>query len=131
MDLLLSVAAALAVGWLVLLLVLWRARPGPGALREGARLLPDVLRLLGRLARDRSLDRGVRLRLWLLLAYLASPVDLVPDVVPVLGQADDVVVAVLALRSVVRRAGEPALRRHWPGSDDGLAALLRVVGPRG
>ena len=125
---LLAVAAVLAVGWLVLLAALWHARPGQVQLRDAARLLPDVLRLLGRLARDRSLPRGVRVRLWLLLAYLASPVDLVPDVVPVLGQADDVVVALWVLRSTVRRAGPAAVEEHWPGSPEGLAALRRAVG---
>lgn len=127
-DLLLATGAGLAGLWLALLAVLWRARPGPAAVREALRLLPDVARLLSRLARDRDLPRGVRVRLWLLLAYLASPVDLVPDVVPVLGVADDAVLVVLVLRSVVRRAGPTALARHWPGSPAGLAALRRLVG---
>jgi uncharacterized membrane protein YkvA (DUF1232 family) len=66
-------------------------------------------------------------RLWLLLGYLLSPVDLVPDVIPVLGYADDVVVVAWALRSVVRRAGDEALVRHWPGSPDGLALVRRLA----
>ena len=70
----------------------------------------------------------MRVRLWLLLAYLLSPVDLVPDVVPVLGYADDVVVVALALRSVVRRAGAEALARHWPGDAAGLAVVSRLAG---
>jgi uncharacterized membrane protein YkvA (DUF1232 family) len=81
-----------------------------------------------RLAADRSLPRGVRVRLWLLLAYLLSPVDLVPDVVPVLGYADDVVVVALALRSVVRRAGGDALAAAWPGGPAGLAVVQRLAG---
>jgi uncharacterized membrane protein YkvA (DUF1232 family) len=60
-------------------------------------------------------------QLSLLLAYLAIPIDLVPDFVPVLGYADDAIIVSLMLRSVVRRAGAPVLRRHWPGTDDGLA----------
>lgn len=124
---LLSVVAALLLLELALLLGLWLARPDELRLGEAARLLPDVLRLVARLARDRSLPRGVRVRLWLLLAYLASPVDLVPDVVPVLGQADDAILVVLVLRGVVRRAGRGALERHWPGTPDGLSAVLRIV----
>lgn len=120
--------AALAALELVLIALLWLVRPRGPQLREALRLLPDLLRLVGRLARDRTLPRGVRLRLWLLLAYLALPVDLVPDVVPVIGVADDAVLVVLVLRSVVRRAGPDAVRRHWPGSDDGLAAVLRIAG---
>jgi uncharacterized membrane protein YkvA (DUF1232 family) len=127
-QVLVAVVNGLLTLWLALLLVLWRVRPDGAALREALRLLPDVLRLVARLARDRSLPRGVRLRLWLLLGYLASPVDLVPDVVPVLGYADDAVVVVWTLRSVVRRAGPQALRRHWPGTPEGLRAVERLVG---
>jgi uncharacterized membrane protein YkvA (DUF1232 family) len=92
------------------------------------RLLPDLLRLLRRLAGDHGVPRAARVRLWLLLGYLAIPIDLVPDFVPVLGYADDAIVVSLVLRSVVRRAGGPVVRRHWPGSDDGLAALGRLTG---
>jgi uncharacterized membrane protein YkvA (DUF1232 family) len=91
------------------------------------RLLPDLLRLLRRLAADPEVPRRVRMRLWLLLGYLAVPFDLIPDFVPVLGYADDAIVASLVLRSVVRQAGAPVIRRHWPGTDDGLAALARVT----
>jgi uncharacterized membrane protein YkvA (DUF1232 family) len=63
----------------------------------------------------------------LLLGYLALPVDLVPDFIPVIGYADDAVVVALALRSVVRRAGPEALERNWPGTPDGLAAVLRLA----
>jgi uncharacterized membrane protein YkvA (DUF1232 family) len=79
------------------------------------------------LARDRSLPGGVRVRLWLLLGYLALPIDLVPDFVPVIGYADDAVAVALALRSVVRRAGPEPLARHWPGTPDGLAAVRRLA----
>ena len=112
--------------WLVLMAVLWATRPDDLRLRELLRLLPDVLRLVHRLAGDGTLPRGVRVRLWLLLAYLAMPIDLVPDFVPVLGHADDAIVVALVLRSVVRRAGAAALDRHWPGTPDGLAALRRA-----
>ncbi len=131
MDLLgpaLAVAGGLAVLWLLLLALLWRARPGELGAREALRLLPDVVRLVRRLAADRTLPRGVRIRLWLLLAYLLCPVDLVPDVVPVLGYADDVVVVAWALRSVVRRSGAEALDRHWPGQPAGLAVVHRLAG---
>ena len=126
------VAALLGVlvAYGVALLALWRyARAHPEALtlREALRLLPDLLRLFRGLAADRTLPRGVRVRLVLLVAYLASPIDLVPDVVPVLGYADDVLVVALVLRSVVRRAGADAVRRHWQGSEQGLAVVLRLA----
>lgn len=127
-DLLISIGAGLAVLWTALLVVLWRSGRGFGGLAEAARLLPDLLRLVSRLARDRSLPRGVRLRLWLLLAYLASPIDLVPDFLPIVGYLDDAIVVALALRSVVRAAGAEPLDRHWPGSRDGLAVVRRLAG---
>jgi uncharacterized membrane protein YkvA (DUF1232 family) len=123
-----GLAIALLAAWLALAIALLLARPRGARLADALRLLPDVLRLLARLARDPALPRAVRVRLWLLLAYLASPIDLIPDLVPVLGHLDDAIVAVIALRAVVRRAGPEAIRRHWPGSPDGLAALARAAG---
>jgi uncharacterized membrane protein YkvA (DUF1232 family) len=124
----LAVAAGVLAAWAALVVALLVARPRGAGLPEAVRLLPDLLRLLPRLARDPSLPRGVRMRLWVLLAYLASPLDLVPDIVPVIGYADDAVAVALVLRAVVRRAGPEALERHWPGSTDGLAALRRLTG---
>jgi uncharacterized membrane protein YkvA (DUF1232 family) len=51
----------------------------------------------------------------------------VPDFVPVLGYADDAIIISLVLCSVVRSAGAPTVQRHWPGTDDGLAALSRLT----
>ena len=130
-QILLQVLAGLVVLWLVLLAALWlvqRRSPDPTRLRDGLRLLPDVLRLLRRLAADPDRPRGVRLRVGLLLGYLVLPIDLVPDFIPVLGYADDVIVVGVALRSVVRRAGPEVLDRHWPGSPEGLAAVRRLAG---
>jgi uncharacterized membrane protein YkvA (DUF1232 family) len=125
---LLAVLGGLLLLWALLVLVLWRSRPADLTVREALRLLPDLVRLVRRLARDPEVPRGVRVRLWLLLAYLLSPVDLVPDVIPVLGHADDVVVVALALRAVVRRAGAEAIHRAWPGGAAGLTVVLRLAG---
>jgi uncharacterized membrane protein YkvA (DUF1232 family) len=123
---LVGVLGGLLLCWLVLMAVLWATRPDDLRLRELLRLLPDVLRLVHRLAGDGTLPPGVRVRLWLLLGYLALPIDLVPDFVPVLGHADDAIVVALVLRSVVRHAGAAAIDRHWPGTPEGLAALRRA-----
>ncbi|MFS8100687.1 DUF1232 domain-containing protein [Lentzea alba] len=127
-DLLIGLAIALLVTWLVLVIALIVVRPRGGLLSEALRVLPDVLRLVRRLAADRSLPRGVRVRLWLLLVYLAFPIDLVPDFVPVLGYADDAIIVVAVLRVVVRRAGLDAVRAHWPGTEDGFAVVVRLAG---
>ncbi|WP_238164405.1 YkvA family protein [Kribbella pittospori] len=113
--------------WLALIAALWIGRPDELRVREALRLLPDLVRLLRRLAADPTLPRGVRVRLWLLLAYLALPFDLVPDFIPVIGYADDAVIVAFALRSVTRRAGTEALDRHWPGSPNALAAIRRLA----
>jgi uncharacterized membrane protein YkvA (DUF1232 family) len=124
---LIAIGGALLVSWLALVLFVLVTRPERGRLSEGLRLLPDTVRLLRRIAADRSVRRGVRVRLWLLSAYLAFPIDLVPDFVPVIGYADDVVVVAATLRSVVRGAGPEVIRRHWPGTTDGLVALWRLA----
>ena len=67
-------------------------RPPGGLLREALRILPDALRLIRRLAADNTLPGGVRVRLALLLAYLAIPFDVIPDFIPVLGYADDAII---------------------------------------
>jgi len=122
-----GVGGGLLLAWAVLAIVLLVTRPEGGSIKSVARLLPDTLRLFRRLATDPLLPRGVRVRLWLLFVYLAFPFDLIPDFVPVIGYADDVIIACLVLRSVVRRAGPDAVRRHWPGSPEGLAALWRAA----
>lgn len=127
LDVVIGVVVALLVTWLVLVIALLVGRPRGRMLAESVRLLPDLLRLLARLAADPTQPTGIRVRLALLLAYLAWPIDLVPDFIPVLGYADDAIVVVWVLRSVTRRAGVEPLRRCWPGTDDGFAALCRLV----
>ena len=126
--LLLSVGAVLLITWLALVMAVIVIRPRRGSLRQAFRLLPDVLRLVRRLASDRTLPRGIRVRLALLLAYLALPVDLIPDVIPVIGYADDAIIVIAVLRSVVRRAGIDPVRAHWPGTEDGFSVLMRLTG---
>jgi uncharacterized membrane protein YkvA (DUF1232 family) len=128
LDVLIGIGVALLLTWLLLVVALAVGRPQAKLLSESMRLLPDLLRLLRRLAVDRSQPAGVRVRLSLLLAYLAMPIDLIPDLIPVLGYADDAIVITIALRSVARRTGIDELRRHWPGTEDGFAALCRLTG---
>ena len=130
LDALVAVAAGLLIVWLALVAVLWRAQrhtPDRASLRDSLRLVPDVVRLLLRLSSDRSLPGTIRVRIWLLLAYLVSPIDLIPDFIPVIGYADDALIVAVAIRSVVRRAGLATLEQHWPGTPDGLSAVLRLA----
>lgn len=122
-----GVVAGLLLLWTALVVFLAAARPKGNTLTEMLRILPDLLRLVTRLARDRTLPRGVRVRLWLLLAYLALPIDLIPDFIPVLGYADDAILVAAVLRSVIRRAGPDTVAGHWPGSPDGLNAVYSLT----
>ena len=119
--------AVLVALWLLFVVVLAIAKPDGQSMRDTARLLPDVLRLVKRLATDRSVPRMTRLPVWLLLVYLASPIDLIPDFVPVVGYLDDAIVTSLVLRWFIRRAGPAKVREHWPGTPEGLAAVQRVL----
>ncbi len=126
----LAIVAALGLltTWLLLIALLAAWRPLGLDLGEAKRFVPDLVRLIRSLSNDASTGRGVRWRLILLLAYLASPVDLVPDFIPVLGYADDVILVAIALRSVVRHAGPDVLVQHWNGSLSGLAIVKRLAG---
>ncbi len=121
------VAVSLALCWLALVAFVWIARPDARSARDALRMVPDLVRLVRRIAADPLVARGVRVRLWLLLGYLALPIDVVPDLIPGIGYLDDVVIVAAVLRSVVRRAGPEAVRRHWPGTDEGLEALWHVA----
>ncbi len=125
-------ALAVALGaYAALLAALWvYARRHPETLTgtDALRFLPDLLRLLRRLAVDRSVPGAVRAALILLVAYLLFPIDLVPDFLPVIGYADDVLVVAIVLRLTVRHAGAAAVERHWPGSAQGLAVIHRLAG---
>ena len=89
---LIGILAGVLLIYLVLLALLWRyARRHPDTvnMHDALRLLPDLARLIRRLAADNTVPTGVRIRLALLLIYLASPIDLIPDFLPVIGYADD------------------------------------------
>jgi uncharacterized membrane protein YkvA (DUF1232 family) len=123
--------------WGVLLLIVGLYILGIAALiaggrREDARALagfiPDCLVLIGRLARNRRIPRARRAVLFLVLGYLALPIDLVPDFLPGIGQLDDAVVLGLALRVVVRGGGIELVREAWPGPEASLSLVLRAAG---
>ncbi len=123
-----SLLCAFAVIWLILAVTLLLLKPDRTSMQDLMRLLPDLLRLLKRLAVDPQLPRRIRVGLFLVLAFVASPIDVIPDVIPVIGFADDVIIVGLVLRWIARTAGRDAIVSHWPGTPDGLAALCRLCG---
>jgi len=128
LEIIIGIVLTLAVSWVAFVVALMVFRPRGIDLAEARRLVPDLVRLLRDLGRDPSLPSGVRRRIGFLLAYLAMPFDLVPDFIPVLGYADDVIVVALVLRGVIRHAGPQALEAHWNGTEQGLALVRRLAG---
>ena len=92
-------------------------------LRELALFLPNFLILIKRLVMDPRVPRKSKLILGATVVYLVSPVDVVPDFVPGLGQLDDIVIALLALHSILNRVDEAVVVEHWPGRQD----VIRMV----
>ena len=97
--------------------------------RALAGFIPDCAVLFRRLMKDRRVPRTRKVLLALMIAYLAMPLDLIPDFIPVAGQLDDALIVALVLRGVVRSAGPELIEQHWPGPASSLAVLLRLAGP--
>jgi len=134
------IPGSLKVGWLDLLLlaISVSAAWSTAALtllvvgrREQARALAgfvgDCLVLLRRLLADPRVPRRQKALLIALVAYLAMPIDLIPDIIPFLGQLDEAVLVALVLRLVVRSGGDALVRQHWPGPDASLKLVLRLA----
>ncbi len=113
--------------WLLLIGLLWLHRPSRELVGPAIRLMPDLIRLVRRLLADRGTPRSVRLGLVFLLGWLVSPIDLVPEFLPVIGALDDVIVAALILRWAARRVGRDRLRELWPGTEASFALLRRLL----
>ncbi|MFN7610691.1 MAG: YkvA family protein, partial [bacterium] len=88
------------------------------------RQIPSYLRLLAGLIGDRRVSRVDRLLVIGALAYIVSPLDFIPDLVPFLGEVDDVFLLMLALQRMVERAGIRVLRDHWRGDPAELDDLI-------
>lgn len=126
---LIGAAATVALSWLMfaVALLIARRRADTGAVARLPRMVADTVRLLRRLLADPALPKAARWRVVAAFVYTVQPFNIIPDFVPVIGFVDNVVVIMWALRSVLRSAGPEVITRHWPGSDEDLLALLRVV----
>jgi uncharacterized membrane protein YkvA (DUF1232 family) len=85
--------------------------------------LPAYLRLLGGLLTDRRVASIDKLLVAGAIAYIAMPIDFIPDFIPFLGEVDDVFLLVIALQRLVANAGRPVLLSHWNGAMEDLADL--------
>ncbi len=119
----LAVFLALYASVVLVLFVLGRR----GEARAVARFIPDCLVLIRRLLADDRVPRVRKLALVLMLGYLALPIDLIPDFIPVAGQLDDAILVALTLRFVLHGSGRELVDEHWPGPREGLAVVQRFA----
>jgi uncharacterized membrane protein YkvA (DUF1232 family) len=98
-----------------------------GLLKDAALLLPNLVKLVGRLLRDPRVPRRSKITLGMAAAYVASPIDLIPEVVPLFGWADDVVILMFAIDRLIDRAGPELVEEHWDGPGDLLSLVRDVV----
>jgi uncharacterized membrane protein YkvA (DUF1232 family) len=91
------------------------------------RALPDLGRLLTRLVADPVLPRAVKLALGAAVLYLASPVDLVPDFIPLVGYLDDLLVAAMVLDGILNWVDRPIVLKYWPGTPESLERVARAA----
>ena len=118
-------AVAIYVAFALTLFLLGRKQDA----RVWAGFIPDCVILFKRLLGDPMVPRGSKFWLGGLILYLAMPIDLVPDLVPIAGQLDDAIIVALVLRHVLRRAGAGPIRQHWPGPQSSLETLMKFVKP--
>jgi uncharacterized membrane protein YkvA (DUF1232 family) len=119
----LVVVAGLWLLAIVVLLLLGRR----SAARDFASFLPNLVLLFRGLAGDPRVPRGSKFLLLFGLVWIASPIDLIPEFIPVAGPLDDAIVAVLILRHILKRAGREVVAEHWRGDPAVLERLLRLT----
>lgn len=91
-------------------------------------IMPNLAKLVARLLKDPRVPRRAKITLGIAAAYVASPIDLIPEVVPVVGWADDVLILMFALDSLIDRAGDDVVEELWDGPGDLLSLVRDVVG---
>lgn len=96
-------------------------------LADAVLLIPNILKLVTRLLKDPRVPRRAKVTIGLAAAYVASPIDLIPEVIPVIGWIDDILVMMMALDSLIDRAGPDVVREHWDGPGDILAIVQEAI----
>jgi uncharacterized membrane protein YkvA (DUF1232 family) len=117
-------AAVMVASWLVLLLL--ARRLPPGILRDLAAFIPDCVTTVRRLRRDPRVPRRAKVAVLIAGVWVASPIDLIPEFIPIIGPLDDIVVVALALRYAGRQVPRDVLLAAWPGDP---RLMQRLLGP--
>lgn len=115
-----AVAVALWAAAVVVLIALGRRTQA----RELATLIPNLLALFRGLLRDPRVPRSAKLWLGVAIVWIVSPIDLIPEFVPVAGPLDDAIVAALVLRHLLKRTSQAVVSEHWRGSPATLAMIV-------
>lgn len=97
-------------------------------LAEAMLLLPNLMKLLFRLLRDPRVPRRRRLLMLAVAGYVLSPIDAIPDFLPVLGSIDDVLVLAFAIDYLLAASPPEVVAEHWDGSEDGLELIRGIAG---
>jgi uncharacterized membrane protein YkvA (DUF1232 family) len=105
-----------------------RSIQGRQLVTDAVFMMPNIIKLVGRLLKDPRVPRRAKISLGLAAAYVMSPIDLIPEVVPVAGWADDVIIVMFAIDALIDRAGPEIVAEHWDGPGDLLALVRDVVG---
>lgn len=119
-------ACALALWLLAILVLLLLGRRSQA--RELVAVLPNLVVLFRGLLKDPRVPRSSRRWLWFALVWCVSPIDLIPEFIPIAGPLDDAIVAALVLRHVLRRTDRAVLADHWRGNPTTLEAIVRLAG---
>jgi uncharacterized membrane protein YkvA (DUF1232 family) len=122
-GLLLAVGVVFAVWLLAIGILIALGRRSQA--RELAALLPNLVVLFRGLLGDDRVPMSSKAWLWFALAWFVSPIDLVPEFIPVAGPLDDAIIAALVLRHVLRRTDRTILADHWRGEPATLDTILR------
>ncbi|HSM44933.1 MAG TPA: YkvA family protein [Acidimicrobiia bacterium] len=104
-----------------------RSLQGRRLVADAFTMMPNIVKLVARLLKDPRVPRRAKITLGIAAAYAASPIDLIPDLIPVIGWADDVLILMFAIDSLINRAGDEIVEEHWDGPGDLLALVRDVV----
>ena len=95
---------------------------------DAVMMMPNIVKLIARLLKDPRVPRRAKITLGLAAAYVASPIDLIPELIPIVGWADDVLIVMFAIDSLIQRAGPDVVDELWDGPGDLLSLVRDVVG---
>lgn len=123
----LAILGAIVAIWLVLVAVIWLHRPSRELAMPALRALPDIVRLARRLLADPRTPTRHRVGLVVLIVWLVSPIDLLPEFLPGVGPLDDIVAAAVILGWIGRETGRVRLQEHWPGDATGFSIVARML----